>query len=102
MLGPIFAALEQRTVRIRAVQKARRLVQGLTPREREVLSSLLCGLPNKAIAARLDLSVRTVEVHRATMMSRLQVAHLSEALLIAFDAGLSRPPIRDSFGQHRN
>jgi DNA-binding NarL/FixJ family response regulator len=46
--------------------------------------------------------VRTVEVHRATMMSRLQVAHLSEALLIAFDAGLSRPPIRDSFGQHRN
>ena len=63
-------------------------LQALTPREREVLEGLVRGLPNKTIAYDLDISPRTVEIHRANLMSKLGVASLSEALRIAFAAGL--------------
>jgi two-component system response regulator FixJ len=46
------------------------------------------GHPNKTIAYDLDISPRTVEIHRANLMSKLGVASLSEALRIAFAAGL--------------
>ncbi|MBW8784672.1 MAG: response regulator transcription factor [Novosphingobium sp.] len=60
----------------------------LTPREREVLEGLVRGHPNKTIAYDLGISARTVEIHRANVMSKLGVASLSEALRIAFAAGL--------------
>jgi DNA-binding NarL/FixJ family response regulator len=60
----------------------------LTPRERDVLEGLVRGHPNKTIAYDLDISPRTVEIHRANLMSKLGVASLSEALRIAFAAGL--------------
>ena len=61
-------------------------LQGLTPREREVLDGLAKGLPNKTIAYDLGISPRTVEIHRANVMSKLGVRSLSEALRIAFAA----------------
>ena len=63
-------------------------LQALTPRERDVLEGLVLGHPNKTIAYDLDISPRTVEIHRANLMSKLGVASLSEALRIAFAAGL--------------
>ena len=63
-------------------------LQALTPRERDVLEGLVKGHPNKTIAYDLDISPRTVEIHRANLMSKLGVASLSEALRIAFAAGL--------------
>jgi two-component system response regulator FixJ len=60
----------------------------LTPREMDVLEGLVRGHPNKTIAYDLDISPRTVEVHRANVMQKLQVTSLSEALRIAFAAGL--------------
>jgi two-component system response regulator FixJ len=60
----------------------------LTPRERDVLEGLARGLPNKTIAYDLEISPRTVEVHRANLMSKLGVRSLSDALRIAFAAGL--------------
>jgi two-component system response regulator FixJ len=68
-----------------ADQAAVRL-QSLTPREREVLDGLAKGLPNKTIAYDLGISPRTVEIHRANLMSKLSVRSLSEALRIAFAA----------------
>lgn len=62
------------------------LLQSLTPREREVLEGLAKGLPNKTIAYDLGISARTVEIHRANLMSKLGVRSLSEALRIAFAA----------------
>jgi two-component system response regulator FixJ len=59
-------------------------LQLLTPREREVLDGLAKGLPNKSIAYDLGISPRTVEIHRANLMSKLGVKSLSEALRIAF------------------
>lgn len=60
----------------------------LTPREREVLEGLAQGFPNKTIAYDLGISPRTVEVHRANVMTKLQVNYLSDALRIAFAAGM--------------
>jgi two-component system response regulator FixJ len=61
-------------------------LQVLTPREREVLDGLSQGLPNKTIAYDLGISPRTVEIHRANLMTKLGVRSLSEALRIAFAA----------------
>jgi two-component system response regulator FixJ len=61
-------------------------LQALTPREREVLDGLAEGLPNKTIAYDLGISPRTVEIHRANLMTKLEVRSLSEALRIAFAA----------------
>jgi two-component system response regulator FixJ len=61
-------------------------LQALTSRERAVLDGLLRGLPNKTIAGELDISPRTVEIHRANLMSKLQVRSLSEAVRIALAA----------------
>ena len=60
----------------------------LTPREREVLDGLAQGLPNKTIAYDLGISPRTVEVHRANLMAKLDVRSLSDALRLAFAAGM--------------
>ena len=73
--------------RVRAEEAAVR-VQALTSREREVLEGLAKGFPNKTIAYDLGISPRTIEIHRANLMTKLEVVSLSEALRIAFSAGL--------------
>jgi two-component system response regulator FixJ len=67
-------------------------IASLTGREQDVLRGLAQGLPNKTIAYDLDISARTVEVHRANMMTKLNVRSLSEALRLAFAAGLGAGP----------
>jgi two-component system response regulator FixJ len=66
-------------------------LQVLTSREREVLDGLAEGLPNKTIAYDLGISPRTVEIHRANLMTKLGVRSLSEALRLAFAAQEDRP-----------
>jgi two-component system response regulator FixJ len=63
-------------------------VAALTAREHEVLRGLIAGMPNKMLARRLDISLRTVEMHRANMMERLNVNSLAEALTLAVQAGV--------------
>ena len=45
----------------------------LTERERDVMRLVVEGLPNKLIADQLDISVRTVEVHRARVFDKMEV-----------------------------
>ena len=66
---------------------ARSLLERLTPREREVLELLTQGLPQRDIAARLDISPRTVEVYKARMMEKLQTRSLAEAIRLTLAAG---------------
>jgi two-component system response regulator FixJ len=73
-------------------EQACRILAQLSRREREVLGCLTRGLPNKYIAYELEISPRTVEIHRANLMSRLGVRSLSEALRIAFSAGFGKQP----------
>jgi len=49
------------------------LLDGLTERERDVLRLVVDGLPNKMVADQLDISVRTVEVHRARVFEKMGV-----------------------------
>ncbi len=64
----------------------------LTPREREVVGLVAGGLPNKAIAARLELSEVTVKVHRAQAMKKLKAASLPDLVRIADSLGITRKP----------
>lgn len=89
LLGCVEAArklsLADRGASARA-QDARARLNVLTEREREVLDGLVEGLPNKTIAYDLGISPRTVEIHRANLMHKLEVKSLAEALRIAFHA----------------
>lgn len=58
-------------------------VAELTPREREVMNLVVQGLPNKAVAAELAISVRTVEIHRARVMEKMEAGSLSELVRMA-------------------
>ena len=58
----------------------------LTPRERSILDAIAAGLGNKAIARQLDLSPRTVEVHRANIMRRAGAGNVAELLRWQFIA----------------
>ena len=54
----------------------------------DVMKGLVRGHPNKTIAYDLGISPRTIEIHRANLMTKLGVISLSEALRVAFAAGL--------------
>ena len=66
-------------------------VVSLTPREREVMLLVAEGRPNKVVATRLGLSTRTVEVHRAKVMEKLQAGSLAELVRMAILCDLMRP-----------
>jgi two-component system response regulator FixJ len=72
------------------IDEAAARVAALSPREREVLMLLMTGKSNKQIAWDLGLSPRTVELHRAHLMARLEVGSLAEAVRLAVQAELGR------------
>lgn len=67
---------------------AKERIERLTKREREVLKYVSDGSTNRQIAARLGISPRTVEIHRANMLSKIRANNSPEAVRIASDAGL--------------
>lgn len=60
----------------------------LTPRELEVMRHVLNSTQNKIIAAELGISIKTVELHRANLMAKMQVKTSSELVRLALIAGL--------------
>ena len=62
-------------------------IGALSERERQVLEGLVAGHPNKTIAYDLDLSPRTVEVHRANLMIKMGAGSLSDLVRMALLAG---------------
>lgn len=58
-------------------------IADLTPREREVMDLVVQGLPNKVVADRLQVAMRTVEVHRARVMEKTGARNLSGLVRIA-------------------
>src|SRR5262245_53681391 len=73
---------ETREKRVRQSVIASRLA-ALTEREREVLHCIMEGKPNKVIAAELDISVKTIEFHRAKVMEKAGVTSVAELVRIA-------------------
>jgi two-component system response regulator FixJ len=60
----------------------------LSEREREVLAGVVAGLPNKTIGYDLNISARTVEVHRGNVMAKMEAKNLPELVRMALAAGL--------------
>ncbi|QFT78446.1 Transcriptional regulatory protein FixJ [Erythrobacter sp. THAF29] len=77
----------------RRMIEARDRIESLSGREREVLEWLAEGSSNKVIARELDISPRTVEIHRANMMNKLGARHAAEAVRLKLEAKLE-PRIR--------
>ena len=67
---------------------ARSRIERLTRREREVLVGVTDGLSNKKIGDQLAISPRTVEIHRANMLSKMGANHTSEAIRIAIESAI--------------
>ncbi|USQ94481.1 response regulator transcription factor [Caulobacter sp. RL271] len=80
--------LQVAETKVLRANEAATILAGLSPRELDVFKGMVRGLPNKSIAFDLGISPRTVEVHRANLMTKLGVRNLSEALRLAFAAGL--------------
>jgi two-component system, LuxR family, response regulator FixJ len=57
-------------------------IESLTPREREVLQLVVDGIQNKIIADRLGISIKTVELHRARVMSKMNAKSISQLMRI--------------------
>jgi FixJ family two-component response regulator len=89
LVDKIHRAMEE-NARARAAAAARRdavaRVQSLTPRERQVMDAVVAGKANKVIAADLGLSQRTVEIHRAHVMRKMQVESTAELVQVAMRA----------------
>ncbi|WP_232366704.1 response regulator transcription factor [Alteripontixanthobacter muriae] len=68
--------------------EARGRLSALSGHEREVLDWLSRGSSNKNIARELDISPRTVEIHRANMMSKLGANHAADAVRLRLEAQL--------------
>ena len=72
---------------LRRLDVIRRRLQSLTPRERQVLQLVTSGKPNKVMAAELGVSQRTVEIHRARVMEKMQAGSLAQLVRMVMDAG---------------
>ncbi len=91
LLGAIEEAFARSTdagrTRLDAAEATLRLA-ALTTREHDVLEGMVKGQPNKITAHELGISTRTVEVHRANLMHKLDVRSLSDVLRLSFAAGM--------------
>lgn len=74
------------------VEGIQRRVEKLTPREREVMALVVSGLLNKQIAFELGIVEKTIKVHRARVMEKMQVDSLAELVRLAEKVGI--PPKR--------
>jgi two-component system, LuxR family, response regulator FixJ len=70
------------------ISAAEESLRDLTERERDVLLLLVAGHPNKVVAHKLDISPRTVEVHRGHIMDKTKARNLADLVRIALAAGL--------------
>ncbi|WP_331041099.1 response regulator transcription factor [Allosphingosinicella sp.] len=82
------ALLDNRVLRSCRRSEARRKINVLTERQKQVLSRLIEGKSNKVTAIELNVALRTVEMHRADLMACLQAKTLADLIRLAGDAGL--------------
>lgn len=75
-------------------------LEGLTPRELEVVQGLALGKTNKTIAHELALSTRTVEMHRSRAMDRLGCRNIAELMAIALHGDILGMSAGGSFGSY--
>ena len=67
---------------------ARRRIDSLSAREREVLEMVIAGLPSKQIARRLEITERTIKAHRGNLMEKTKVDSVAELVELSLLAGV--------------
>ncbi len=75
-----------------AVARLKQRVTSLTPREREVLGHVLAGRLNKQTADMLGTTEKTVKVHRARIMEKMNAQSVAELVRLAGEAGITPAP----------
>jgi two-component system response regulator FixJ len=98
-LARVIAEADEHGRARRGLAEARRRIALLSKRERQVLEWLSRGSSNKVIARELAISPRTVEIHRANMMTKLQAGHAAEAVRVWLQSGLEAGKADDGAGQ---
>ncbi len=71
------------------LEAGRKRLSALTPRELEVMAMTVEGLPNKVIARRLDISLRTVEHHKTNILTKTGVSSSIELSRLALESGMA-------------
>lgn len=93
LLDRIHSALAEDT-RLRSADSQRSglaaCYASLTEREREVMGMVVAGKANKVIALDLNLSQRTVEIHRARVMEKMEARSLADLVKMAIDLGVTQ------------
>ena len=82
------AIAEQAEYGVKGSDDIRRLLELLTAREREVFDRIVQGWPNKIVAHDLKISPRTVEMHRAHMMDKMNAPNLGALIRMTVAAGI--------------
>ena len=82
--------LVEKPTEVTEVQEVLSRLQSLSDRERQVLLAVVAGLPNKSIAYDLDISPRTVEVHRANVMAKMRARSLPQLVRMTMAAGFDQ------------
>ena len=88
VLARVGGTINSRQENYAAVSNARGLLRALTKRQMQVLECVSSGMSNREIGEKYRISPRTVEIHRSAMLSRLGVANSTEAVKLAFVAGI--------------
>lgn len=86
-IRPAITDSEKRLSQAASAKEAKSLVESLTEREREVMILAINGFPNKEIARRLNISHRTVEIHKSKIMHKTGAINLLDLASIAREGG---------------
>jgi two-component system, LuxR family, response regulator FixJ len=92
MIAAISLALQRAETVIQSQNESSEIaarLDGLTPREWDVLKGLVAGRPNKAIGRDLGISPRTVEIYRANVMDKMKASSLSELVRLVVRAEIT-------------
>lgn len=94
-LDAILAEAGEHAYQRRRQVEAQHAIARLSRRERQVLELLSGGCSNKEIARILEISPRTVEIHRGNMMTKLDAGHAADAVRLWIDASDGEPALSD-------
>lgn len=86
LVAAAFEKLRDAEEKVLGSQRAREMLERLTPREQQVLERIVAGRLNKQIADDLNISIKTVEAHRANIMDKIEARTMADLMKTALAA----------------
>jgi two-component system response regulator TtrR len=86
LVAGAFEKLREGEEKVLGTQRAREMLERLTPREQQVLERIVAGRLNKQIADDLNISIKTVEAHRANIMDKIEARTMADLMKTALAA----------------